>query len=84
MMRFLISIILPVLILFLIDSGVMSDSANLQVFNSNNVKIANIEILENQGTKYVPLSSVASLFYGTARMEPLLKRVTVTIKDRKI
>lgn len=84
MMRFFSGIMLPALILLLIDSNVMTDSANLQVFNSNNVKIANIEILENQGTKYVPLSSVASLFYGTARMEPLLKRVTVTIKDRKI
>jgi len=82
------SIIRVITLLFLLTVFVIptvtAEISPLRVFYADEGKIASLAVVEIQETRYVLLEDVYRLFNGTIKSEPLIGRMTVTMRGKRI
>jgi len=58
--------------------------SSLDVYSNGGDKIGTLKILDNQGTEYVLVEEISKIFGGTRQNQPLLRRVTLIMMEKRI
>ncbi|HGE70252.1 TPA: hypothetical protein ENX78_05410 [Candidatus Poribacteria bacterium] len=78
----LIAILLSLIILA--PFSVNSQEMSIDVYDADGKDIGTFKITNYQGTQYVFVEEISKLFGGTRQNQPLLGRVTLIMKDKRI
>ena len=83
MLYALCSALLCLLLAFIVP-GAVAGTSPLRVFDAEGEEFASLQVLESQEAKYVRLEELTRLFSGTRKYEPLIGRMTVIIRGKRV
>jgi N-acetylmuramoyl-L-alanine amidase len=78
-----LTVILLLLVIFMAFS-VQAQETPIDVYDADGDNIGTLKAIDNQGTQYIFIEDVSKLFGGTRQNQPLLGRVTLIMKEKRI
>lgn len=69
---------------FFMPFSVDAQETTIDVYNADGKNIGTFKIIDDRGTQYIYIEEISKLFGGTRQNQPLLGRVTLIIKDKRI
>lgn len=69
---------------FFMPFSVNAQETMIDVYSADGKNIGTLRIVDDQGTQYVYIEEISKLFGGTRQNQPLLGRVALIIKDKRI
>ncbi len=82
-MKITLIIILLSLLIFM-SLSVNAQEMTIDVYNADGKNIGTLKIVNDQGTQYVFIEEISKLFGGTRQNQPLIGRVTLIIRDKRV
>lgn len=82
-MKAILTVIQLLLVIFMAFS-VNAQEMSIDVYDADGDDIGTLKTIDNQGTQYIFVEDVSKLFGGTRQNQPLLGRVTLIIKEKRI
>jgi len=76
--------VISFLLIIVVAINAIAQETPLVVYNSNGDELGTLNVRDNQGSKYVLLEEISRLFGGTRQNQPLLGRVTLIMKEKRI
>jgi N-acetylmuramoyl-L-alanine amidase len=82
-MKVTLTVILLLLVIFMAFC-VHAQEMSIDVYDADGDDIGTLKAIDNQGTQYIFVEDVSKLFGGTRQNQPLLGRVTLIMKEKRI
>ena len=76
--------VISFLLIIVVALNAIAQGTSLVVYDSDGDELGTLKVLDNQGAKYVLLEEISKLFGGTRQNQPLLGRVTLIMKEKRI